>query len=576
MTLMMGNDKLTKRRGEVEVISRKWGANTPLLEGLKDTRKQLVKSNLAVLMENTLKDIKKKLLLETSSMASGDVQGFSTVAFPMIRRIFAKIIANEIVSVQPMHSPTGLIFYIDFTAGSDKGFGHKKGDSVYGGGVVGSQLLNGIDLDQNQETGFYNLNQGYSSPTGSSTVDAYVAYYASGTVNDGTASVDKVVGYDPDLSGKFVGTFAVNKTDLSAHLNHRAYITITDLSVPATTKGTLVRRHTKQHPTDATKLLLTYDMGVVADFAANSAAMLLSDRDFKFAIDDTFAAVGGTLGAVTGGAPWGLEFGGNAGENEEIPQIDIKISSTDISAKSRRLRARWTDELSQDLDAYQSLDAEVEVTALMSQHIETELDAEVLMDLLQGVDSLGLGSNKNIRFWSKRPGKFINPVTGETLGASAAGDFTGNFQEWYMNLLMTLNDISALIFRKNLKGGATFIVTSPEVCSILQSTNPWMADITVGSEGGSSGTYKAGTLNRIFDVHVCPYFRRNLILIGRKGAESPLETGYVYAPYIPLQVTPAIPDPNTFVLNKGVLTRYGKKLLRPDFYGAVFVLDLDG
>jgi hypothetical protein len=575
LEIMSGHSKLTSKAREIQATTKRWEGLTPLLNGLKDSRKQLVKSNMATLLENTVASVKKQLLTETSSMASGDVQGFSVVALPMIRRIFAKIIANEIVSVQPMQSPTGLIFYLDFTAGSDKGVGHVQGASIYGGGRVGSGLLQGIDLDNFQESGFYNLNQGYTSPTGSAAPAAFAAWYASGTVGDGTASVDKVVEYDPDLEGKFVGTVAVLKSAFP-QLNSRSYMSVTDLGNPAVTSGTLLRRHTKDHPTDATRLLLTYTLDTATVSFANAQLAMFVSHTFKYAIDDDFTSVGGTLGAVTGDPTWGLEFGGNTGENEEIPQIDIKITSTDITAKTRKLRARWTPEISQDIDAYQNLDAEVEVTSILSEHIEQELDAEVLNDLILAVHSLGTGSNKNIRYWSRRPGHFVDPVTGATLGSNAAGDFTGNFVDWNMNCLMVLNDLSALIYRKNLRGGATFLVTSPEVCSILESTNPWMADVTVDSEKAGAGTYKAGTLNRKWDIFVCPYFRRNLILVGRKGTDSPLETGYVYAPYVPIQVTPAIPDPNTFVLNKGVMTRYGKKLLRPDFYGLLVVRDLVG
>jgi hypothetical protein len=158
---------------------------------------------------------------------------------------------------------------------------------------------------------------------------------------------------------------------------------------------------------------------------------------------------------------------------------------------------------------------------------------------------------------------------------AAPPDFTGNVSMWYETLVETINDVSAAIYRKTLRGGANFLVVSPEVANILEFTAGFRASVTHEAEKGSVGAVKVGELSKKWDIIVDPYFLRNVILVGRKGG-SFLESGYVYAPYVPLQTTPTIFDPNTFVPRKAVMTRYGKTMVRPDMYGLVVVRDLEG
>jgi hypothetical protein len=174
------------------------------------------------------------------------------------------------------------------------------------------------------------------------------------------------------------------------------------------------------------------------------------------------------------------------------------------------------------------------------------------------------------------PGLFVERTTGKEIGPNtAAPDFTGTVSEWYETLIETINDVSAQIHRKTLRGGANFVVCGPEVANILEFTSGFRANITADADKGMIGAQKAGSLSRKFDVIVDPYFPRNGILVGRKGA-SFLESGYVYAPYVPLQTTPTIFGVEDFVPRKGVMTRYGKKMVRPDMYGMVIVRGLLG
>jgi len=249
-----------------------------------------------------------------------------------------------------------------------------------------------------------------------------------------------------------------------------------------------------------------------------------------------------------------------------IPEIDLRIQSLAVTAETRKLRARWTPELAQDLAAYQNLDAEVELTQVLSETIALEIDREILADLLYGAT----GANY---YWSRKPGKFIDKTTGNTVtGAS----FTGTVREWYETLIETVIDVANVIHRKTLRGAANFLVTSPDVATILEasvlykpnlSMDPKESQFTIGAE-------KVGTLNNRFTVYKDPYFIRNKILVGYKGG-SFLETGFVYAPYVPLIVTPTIYAPEDFTPRKGVMTRYAKKMVRSDFYGTVEIHDLN-
>jgi hypothetical protein len=281
----------------------------------------------------------------------------------------------------------------------------------------------------------------------------------------------------------------------------------------------------------------------------------------SYAAVDNFTS-SATLGGVVGDTAWGLE------NETAIPEIDIKVDSVSVTAITKKLKAKWTPELQQDINAYHNLDAEVELTSLLSEQIALEIDQEILEDLVKGATA-------GTFFWSRKPGKFVNRETGISTNGTLYPDFTGTVSEWYETLLETINDVSAQIHRKTLRGGANFIVVSPEVANILEFTSGFRADTTADENRGTAGAVKVGQLSKKLDIYVDPYFVRNVVLVGRKG-NSFLESGYVYAPYVPLQVTPTIFDPESFVPRKGVMTRYAKKMVRPDMYGLVICEDLLG
>jgi len=541
---------------EGAALLSKW-EKTGLLEGLSDER---TRHGMASLLENQAKE----LLREASSMAGGDVEGFASVAFPIVRRVFGGLIANDLVSVQPMSLPSGLIFFLDFQLERNR-LSAEAGDSIYGGGVVGSQITGGVSLaGREAEQSFYALNNGYSSPT--SSLAATFDLIASGTVGDSSAGddVDRLVRFDPDLLGKNV---AVGKVALSTltggQFNIKDYVTITGLA-GSTVVGGMARRLTRD--ADANDIADTTaaagDLIVVmtgSTIGAATASMATVDSA-SFVIDDKFEGTG--IGAVVGANTWGLE------SNEAIPEIDIKVDSVSVTAKTKKLKAKWTPELAQDLNAYHNLDAEVELTSVLSEHIALEIDQEILEDLVKGGTAAKL-------YWSRLPGKFVNRETGAALDATSLGypDFTGNVSEWYETLVETINDVSAQIHRKTLRGGANFIVVSPEIANLLEFTAGFRGAVTHEDARGTVGAVRVGNLSKKFDVYVDPYFPRNVVLCGRKGA-SFLESGYVYAPYVPLQMTPTIFGTEDFVPRKGVMTRYAKKMVRPDMYGLVVISDL--
>tara|TARA_B100000029_G_scaffold294940_1_gene288256 strand:- start:17580 stop:19361 length:1782 start_codon:yes stop_codon:yes gene_type:complete len=567
----------------------KW-EQTGLLEGLGSDD---LRNGMARLLENQARE----LLRESSSMAAGDVEGFAAVAFPLVRRVFGSLIANDLVSVQPMSLPSGLIFFLDFTVSNEIAdgqtadtfrLGYPRGSSLYGGGRVGSQITGGVLLTgQNAERGPYALNNGYSSPTGSAGVGpspAALEQIASGSIGVGglcdfsvppgnqTAAAYQLRGlleFDPDLaSGSSFSVVSVLKTDLADsaggawNQEDAVAIKVRTAAGVEPTNGIQARRLQREDPTDSARVLLVLvggDTGTVT--VAQLDAEWASGLTASFPIVDNFGGTSPSIGAVLPAQQWGLE--GNA----YIPEIDIKVDSVAVTAITKKLKAKWTPELGQDLNAYHNLDAEVELTQILSEQVALEIDQEILEDLV-------VGATAGVRYWSRSPGDFLNRETGVVIGTGTAPpDFTGNVSEWYETLIETINDVSAQIHRKTLRGAANFVVCGPEVANILEFTAGFRANVTADSDRGDAGAVKVGSLSKKFDVIVDPYFPRNLVLVGRRGS-SFLESGYVYAPYVPLQTTPTIFGVEDFVPRKGVMTRYAKKMVRPDMYGLVVIKSL--
>jgi len=573
-------------RKEGAALLTKWEA-TGLLEGLNNGQ---AKQSMAVLLENQAKE----LLREASSMAAGDVEGFAAVAFPIVRRVFGGLIANDLVSVQPMSLPSGLIFFLDFTHENGV-LGATTAGSVYGGTrangepVVGRQITGGVHLNSRAGAGgHYELGHGATSPTGSvvkqmdNAVIGALGANGSKAISALTEAEKKILRYDPDLlaaTSEFVlvvkgDNTAVTDLGTEADLGRLSAVQVLSGGDYSGDSASLVRRLT--HIDSGGKLNLVFQKS--ADFAGPADTDTIK---IAFPLKDKLEAGNDQgLGSIVGNNVWGLEEPtqqtGNAGVpaaadgagKQEITEIDIKVDSIAVTAQTKKLKAKWSPELGQDLNAYHNLDAEVELTGILSEQIALEIDRELLGELVNGATA-------GTRYWSRAPGLFVDSNGAELGATSAAPDFTGTVSEWYETLIETINDVSAQIHRKTLRGGANFVVCSPEVANILEFTSGFRASVTADQDRGTIGAVKAGSLSKKFDVYVDPYFLRNVVLVGRKGS-SFLESGFVYAPYVPLQVTPTIFGTEDFVPRKGVMTRYAKKMVRPDMYGLVVVRGLLG
>jgi hypothetical protein len=524
---------------------QKWESKG-LLEGL--TRQK--KIHMARLLENEA-----KYLLEASD--TGDIKGFQSIAFPLVRRVYGQLLAQEICSVQPMSLPAGLIFWLDFTFGSNKpGTGYQD----WFGGVnrsIGGDPIVPLTGGSSGTGGHYYLNSGYTQVEASGAV---------GVASSASVTAWSEVEYDFELSAA-VANAGLHK--LTVDLNQDTGITNIDetnyklfaVSGTAAALGATTvfyRRHNQYNP--ATKILTLYYSGTaLVGGGANSGSVISASYVKKTAHSAD------TTGTVTNPP---FEYAFNNGD--PIPTLDIKIASHPVVAQDRKLKVVWTPELAQDLNAYHSIDAEQELTQMMADQIALDIDSEILQDMLNKAMT---GGGVKL-YWDRRPGFFVVRDT----GAPAPGpSFTGNQQEWYLGLLETISDASNQLHRRNLRSGATFLVTSPDVCTILENIVQWRPIVDAGDHETlkfSMGIEKAGNLGNRWAVYKAPFFPRNIVLLGIKG-ENWLTTSYVYAPYIPLIVTPVVHTPDNFIPGKGAMTRYAKQCVRADFFGVVVVKGME-
>ena len=260
--------------------------------------------------------------------------------------------------------------------------------------------------------------------------------------------------------------------------------------------------------------------------------------------------------------------GTSAESDAGIPEIDIALRSIAIVAKTRKLKAVWTPELAQDLNAYHSVDAEAELTSLLSEYISMEIDLEIL-------DMLLSGATAKTEYYSAFVGREYESSSSSFKNtATQASAYTKG--EWFQTLGNKIQAVSNAIHQKTLRGGANFLVVSPETATIIESIPGYAADTTgeATTNQFAMGVQKVGALNNRYTVYKNPYMLENSILVGFRGSNF-LETGAVYSPYVPLIMTPLVYDPSDFTPRKGVMTRYAKKMIRPEFYGTINCKDLN-
>jgi len=498
-------------------LAGKW-EKSGLLEGLNGSEKQ----GMAVMLENQASQLLSEASVTNGAGTTGEQ--WSGVALPLVRKVFGSIASKNFVSVQPMNLPSGLVFYMDFKYGNTR-FGQTADSSLYGDTLSSTYT----DFGNTNTGGLYGAGRFGYSINDTSSLDG---------LGDTTASVDFT---DVNFNQDYVATGSYRKFTVAlADLPNADKLAIRTF-VPS---GSGVDFAAKVVP-EFTKVVGT-NVVFIVETTAN--AVLNKVEYSKQPTDSTRGDFEDRDGSVT---------------NLDIPQIDLELKSETIVAKTRKLKAVWSPELAQDLNAYHSVDAEAELTAMLSDYISTEIDLEILDMLIAAVPSV------TTEYWSAQVGTLYNAST----GAFAASSFTGTAwtnMTWYQTLGQKMQKVSNKIHQLTMRGGANFAVVSPTVATILETIPGFMAGTDGDKMEFAGGVTKVGSFQNRYTIYKNPYMKENVMLMGFRGSNF-LETGAVYAPYIPLILTPLVYDPTNFTPRRGVMTRYAKKVVRPEFFGKVYI-----
>ena len=530
-------------------MAAKW-SKTGLLEGLNS---EIDKNSMALILENQAK----QLVTEASTTNQGGAtftagQGaqWAGVALPLVRKVFGSLSSKEFLSVQPMNLPSGLVFFLDFQYGQEKEYNFGPAGDVY----EGSSSLYG---NTNPGAGVDPSNGLYGAGRFAYSINQFSASAQMDVQTSSWADVDYDAALSASVAAGGYSTVTVQGSELSRpdYKGARAFLAASGSS-------------TSYYQTSADLFLPKYTTvsGTAIKFVALGA------------VASANIPVSGTANVVlynqqpTDNHRGDFEDASGAGyPNAEsattlaIPSIDVKLKSEAIVAKTRKLKAQWTPEFAQDLNAYQSLDAEAELTSIMSEYISLEIDLEMLDMLVQDASAAD-------EYWSAKSNNYLN--SDKTAWNTDLGYYNTQGQ-WFQTLGTKMQKVSNKIHQKTLRGGANFMVVSPSVATVLESI-PGFASTADGSADQMKyafGIQKAGQLNNRYNVFKNPYMTENVILMGYRGNQF-LETGAVFSPYVPLIMTPLVYDPDTFTPRKGLLTRYAKKMIRPEFYGRIFCNDL--
>ena len=556
---MVGNIGLKHLRVIKEDTIKKWD-DLGFLEGLGGHQKD----NIAQLYENQA-----SYLINEAAVA--DASGsFETVVFPIIRRVFSKLLANDIVSVQAMNLPIGKLFYFvpkiqERTAGNGhyQPYGFPSSLTDPNTGYTGNNLYDRFyeESDDNAQ-GLFDYSKG-AFTTITANPFGFVTF-SSGTASESTAA----------LSGASVSSFIVVVSGFT------------------TFEGGGKLAGPNGHPMDTEEFLASLTVTISGNIAANNGAKNFNvvtqkygkgiveygtkstGRTGKFndicdaegkiylSVDvETYTNTSGytaadfssndlALGniAVTWREYSTLEF------EEEIGEVSFDLESVTVSVTERKLRASWSPELAQDVSAFHNIDAEAELTALLSEQIAAEIDREILRDLRKGA----AWTTK----WDYNEWKYGNN------GSSYAG-YTQ--KDWNQTLVTKINQISAQIHKTTLRGGANWIVVSSEVSAVFDDLEYFhVSNANPEQDQYNMGIEKIGSLAGRYQVFRDPYLPAGKIIIGHKG-KSLLDAGYIYAPYVPLQLTPTMYNPFNFTPIKGIMTRYAKKMVNNRYFGLINV-----
>ena len=549
-------------QGDAAKLANKWN-KTGLLEGLGE---DVNKNNMALMLENQAK----QLVIEQSQVNGGSAtftsgtsgENWAGIALPLVRKVFGQIAAKEFVSVQPMNLPSGLVFFLDFQYGTTKN-PFTNGGSVYGN--TGSQYPFATPAAAGGLYGAgrftYSTNQ----------------FSASVTALSGSSATNRVaswseVNFDSDLSASAAASriIKVVVTNATASLPNfdidavRGFVLVSGSTYAAGVTTANLPAFTTYDYTNNTVTFFVTSSAVTAWYANGTGSYFV---EYNKQTSDNKRGDFEDTSATSFSVP-------NAESNSSIviPEVNVSMQSQAITAKTKKLKAVWTPEFAQDLNAYQNLDAEAELTNIMSEYISLEIDLEILDMLIQDAAA-------GTEYWTVLNNGVYNPASanGFTFPDSTTQNGYYNTQgQWFQTLGTKIQKLSNKIHQLTLRGGANFMVCSPTVSTVLEAI-PGFASSNNGDVSQMEyafGVQKAGQLNGRYQVYKNPYMTENTILLGFRGSQF-LEAGAVFAPYIPLIMTPLVYDPNTFTPRKGLLTRFAKKMLRPEFYGKIYINGLN-
>ena len=547
---LAGQNPHLEQLKRMQHLNEKW-EQTGLLEGFDH---EYNRTGMAILLENQAR----QLINEASSTGtSSNSEEWSGVALPLVRRIFGEISSKDFVSVQPMNLPSGLVFWLDFKYGTTKG-GITAGNNIHGttdtqdtdatGGLYGQgrfgYSVNSASLAATSVTG--NTTCGYGSASinlldveMNATLSASIAAGRLYELFVATSSFT-----NPDVKG--VRAFKpAHSTGAYLRAYYPQYTKVVKLTAAEALGG-------KSGSTSATGEYVRFVCSGSSDFQITTAGLTIEYHKQPSDI---------TRGDFEDSTPT------EPATDIRIPEINVEMRSEAIVAKTRKLKAIWTPEFAQDLNAYHSVDAEAELTSMLSEYISMEIDLEIIDMLIQEA--------RTTAYWSVTIGEQYDGAGGaETDWIADPGAAAYNQQTWFQTLGTKIQKVSNKIHQKTMRGGANFLVCGPDVATILESIPGYAVDTDGDKQNFPMGVQKVGMLNSRFNVYKNPYMTDNVILLGFRGNQF-LETGAVYAPYIPLLMTPLVYDPTNFTPRKGVMTRYAKKMTRPEFYGKIIVRNLD-
>jgi len=614
---LVGNIGLKHLKVIKEDTINKWD-KLGFLEGLRGH----LKENVAQLYENQAS------FLINEATSEGSNGAFETVVFPIVRRVFSKLLANEIVSVQAMNLPIGKLFFFvpkiqgynggtanasgthfapigapggpTFSGSGNSGIGAGYGSNT---GAFGKNLYDlfyegsAADLDP---PGLFDYSKGqWSAVTASTLIQAWSnGGLVDATVNGGVPAngveiaagnqrklILKMCGFADTGAGKLIGPDG-NEMDSETFLaSLKIYADLTAFSASSTPCNVissggvsvplLFRVVTQQYGQGIVQYgntTQTYfpggspsgtpgNTGNGGSFknvcSADGCIYLEVDLSCPICATCESTSLDGYTGTTIYSGASGTSFVSVFRRYEQlefadqIGEVSFDLDSVTVSVTERKLRAQWSPELAQDVAAFHNIDAEAELTALLSEQVAAEIDREILRDLRSG-------AAWNLR-WDYNGWRRIANQTSYTQ------------KDWNQTLITAINQLSAQIHKSTLRGGANWIVVSSEVSAIFDDLEYFhVSNASPEQDQYNMGIERVGTLAGRYQVYRDPYFPPNQVLIGHKGT-SLLDTGYIYAPYVPLQLTPTMYNPFNFTPIKGIMTRYAKKMVNNRFYGRITV-----